>query len=131
VAKACNQIVVAVTLEAISEALVLATKAGVDPARVREALLGGFAQSRILELHGRRMLERDFQPGGKIRFQLKDLQICLDVARAYGVALPATSLVHEFFGSLVATGKGDLDHAALVTLIEALAGTEVRSPPHP
>jgi 2-hydroxy-3-oxopropionate reductase len=127
VAKACNQIVVAVTIEAVSEALVLAARAGVDPARVREALLGGFARSRVLELHGRRMLDRDFQPGGKIRHQIKDLQIILDAARAYGAPLPATSLVHELYGALMANGKGDLDHAALVMVIEMLAGGEVRS----
>ncbi|MFL5803458.1 MAG: 2-hydroxy-3-oxopropionate reductase [Roseiflexaceae bacterium] len=128
IAKACNQIVVAVTIEAVSEALVLAAKAGVDPARVREALLGGFAQSRVLELHGRRMLDRDFRPGGKARHQYKDLQIILDAGRAYGAPLPITSLVHEFYGALLATGKGDLDHAALVLLIESLAGVEVRQP---
>lgn len=122
VAKACNQIIVAVTIEAVSEALVLAAKAGVDPARVREALLGGFARSRVLELHGRRMIERDFQPGGKVRHQVKDLRIILDAARTYGAPLPAASLVHELYGALLAGGQGDLDHAALVTVIEALAG---------
>ena len=125
VTKACNQIVVALTIEAISEALVLATKAGVDPARVREALLGGFAQSRILDVHGQRFLDRNFQPGFKARLHHKDLKIALETGRTYGVPLPATGLVHEFYGSLVATGKAELDHSALVTLIEELSGVEV------
>lgn len=124
VTKACNQIVVALTIEAISEALVLAAKAGVDPARVREALLGGFAQSRILDLHGQRLLERNFRPGFKARLHHKDLKIALETGRTYGVPLPATGLVHEFYGALVATGKAELDHSALATLIEALAGIE-------
>ncbi|MDY6875500.1 MAG: 2-hydroxy-3-oxopropionate reductase [Chloroflexota bacterium] len=125
VTKACNQIVVALTIEAISEALVLATKAGVDPARVREALLGGFAQSRILDVHGQRFLNRNFQPGFKARLHHKDLKIALETGRTYGVPLPATGLVHEFYGSLVATGKAELDHSTLVTLIEELSGVEV------
>lgn len=124
VTKACNQIVVALTLEAISEALVLATKAGVDPARVRQALLGGAAQSRILEVHGQRLLERNFQPGFKARLQHKDLKIALSAGREYGAPLPATSLVHELFTALVAGGKGELDHSALATLLEGLAGAD-------
>ncbi len=126
VTKACNQIVVALTIEAISEALVLATKAGVDPARVREALLGGFAQSRILDVHGQRFLDRNFQPGFKAHLQHKDLKIALETGRTYGVPLPATGLVHEFYGALVATGRAELDHSALATLIEELAGVGVR-----
>jgi len=126
VAKACNQIIVALTIEAISEAMVLAAKAGVDPARVREALLGGFAQSRILDVHGQRLLDRNFKPGFKARLHHKDLKIALDTGRAYGVPLLATGLVHELYTSLVATGKAEMDHSALVTLIEELAGTEVR-----
>ncbi len=126
VAKACNQIIVALTIEAISEAMVLAAKAGVDPARVREALLGGFAQSRILDVHGQRLLDRNFKPGFKVRLHHKDLKIALDTGRAYGVPLLATGLVHELYTSLVATGKAEMDHSALVTLIEGLAGTEVR-----
>ena len=122
VAKACNQIVVALTIEAISEALVLAAKAGVDPAAVREALLGGFAQSRILDLHGQRLLARNFAPGFRTALQHKDLKIALDAGRAYGVPLPSTSLVHELYGALLAAGQGDLDHSALVTMVEQLAG---------
>lgn len=127
VAKACNQIIVALTIEAISEALVLAAKAGVDPARVREALLGGFAQSRVLDVHGQRILDRNFRPGFKARLHHKDLKIALDTGRAYGVPLLATGLVHELYTSLVATGRAELDHSALVTLIEELAGAMVQS----
>ncbi len=126
VTKACNQIVVALTIEAISEALVLAAKAGVDPAKVREALLGGFAQSRILDVHGQRLLDRNFQPGFKTRLHYKDLKIALETGRTYGVPLPVTGLVHEFYGALMATDKAELDHSALATLIEQMAGTEVR-----
>ena len=127
VTKACNQIVVGVTLEAISEALLLAAKAGVDPVRVREALLGGFAQSRVLEAHGQRILDRNFRPGFKAGLHHKDLKIALDTGRTYGVPLLATSLVHELMGSLVATDRAEEDHAALVTVLEAMAGAEVRS----
>ncbi|MCS7222570.1 MAG: 2-hydroxy-3-oxopropionate reductase [Anaerolineae bacterium] len=126
VAKACNQIIVALTIEAISEALVLAAKAGVDPARVREALLGGFAQSRVLEVHGQRILDRNFRPGFKARLHHKDLKIALDTGRAYGVPLLATSLVHELYASLMARGKSELDHSALAILIEELAGISVQ-----
>ncbi len=128
VTKACNQIVVGVTLEAISEALLLATKAGVDPVRVREALLGGFAQSRVLDAHGQRVLDRNFRPGFKAGLHHKDLKIALDTGRTYGVPLLATSLVHELMGSLVATGRAEEDHAALVTVLEAMAGAEVKKP---
>jgi 2-hydroxy-3-oxopropionate reductase len=127
VAKACNQIIVALTIEAVSEAMVLAAKAGIDLARVREALLGGFAQSRVLDVHGQRILDRNFRPGFKARLHYKDLKIALDTGRAYGVPLLATSLVHELYASLVATGKAELDHSALVTLLEELAGMAVPS----
>jgi len=126
VTKACNQIVVALTIEAVGEALLLAAKAGVDPARVREALLGGFAQSRILDLHGKRILERNFEPGFKARLHLKDLGIALGTGKAAGVPLPLTAMVHEMFNALVAGGKGELDHSALVTVLEHLAGQEVQ-----
>ncbi|MCX7707754.1 MAG: 2-hydroxy-3-oxopropionate reductase [Anaerolineae bacterium] len=125
VTKAANQIVVAVTIAAVSEALVLAAKAGVDPARVREALLGGFAQSRILDLHGNRMLQRNFQPGFKAKLHRKDLSIILDTARELGVALPATGVVTELMNALIARGGGELDHSALVTVLETLADAQV------
>ncbi len=126
VTKACNQIVVALTIQAISEALVLAAKAGVDPAKVRQALLGGFAQSRILDVHGQRMLERNFKPGFRVRLHQKDLNIALSTGKALGVPLPATAVVQEAFTALRGLERSDLDHSALVTLIEELAKVEVR-----
>lgn len=125
VTKAANQIVVAVTIAAVSEALVLAARAGVDPAKVREALLGGFAQSRILDLHGNRMLQRNFQPGFKAKLHRKDLSIILDTARELGVALPVTGVVTELMNALIAHGGGELDHSALVTVLETLADVQV------
>ncbi len=124
VAKACNQIVVAVTIQAVSEALTLARKAGVDPARVREALLGGFAQSRILDAHGQRILDRNFQPGFTVRLHHKDLAIALATGRATGTPLLATGLVHEVLGALRAQGEEDLDHSAITRIVERLAGLE-------
>jgi len=126
VTKAANQIVVALTIQAVSEALVLAAKAGVDPAKVRQALLGGFAQSRILELHGQRMLDRNFKPGFKVRLHQKDLNIALSTGKALGVPLPATATVQEAFTALRGLGRDDYDHSSLVTLIEDLAKVEVK-----
>lgn len=126
VTKAANQIVVALTIQAVSEALVLAAKAGVDPAKVRQALLGGFAQSRILELHGQRMLDRNFKPGFKVRLHQKDLNIALSTGKALGVPLPATASVQEAFTALRGLGRDDYDHSGLVTLIEDLAKVEVK-----
>ncbi|MBI4787629.1 MAG: NAD(P)-dependent oxidoreductase [Chloroflexi bacterium] len=114
IAKACNQIIVGLTIEAVAEALALATKAGVDPARVRQALLGGFAASRILELHGQRMLDRNYVPGARVRTHHKDLQIALDIASQSGAAVPITWQVDEFFQQLIAQGYGDDDHSALL-----------------
>ncbi|MDR7402306.1 MAG: 2-hydroxy-3-oxopropionate reductase [Armatimonadota bacterium] len=128
VAKACNQIVVALTIQAVSEALTLAAKAGVDPARVRQALLGGFAQSRVLELHGQRMLDRNFTPGFRVRLHQKDLNIALSAGKSLGVPLPATAVVQEAFTALRGLDRSDWDHSALVTLLETLAGVEVRAP---
>ena len=125
VTKACNQIVIAVTIEAIAEALVLAAKAGVDPAKVRAALLGGAANSRILDSHGTRFLRRDFTPGFRTRLQVKDLNIALEAGRAFGAPLPATALVQQLYGALMAQGSGDVDHAALVTILEGLAGQAI------
>ena len=116
VAKACNQIIVGLTIEAVAEALALATKAGVDPVRVRQALLGGFASSRILELHGQRMLDRNFIPGARVRTHHKDLQIALDLANESGAMLPITRQVDDLFQDLVARGYGDDDHSALLRL---------------
>jgi 2-hydroxy-3-oxopropionate reductase len=122
VTKACNQIVVGVTMQAVAEALTLAGKAGVDPAKVREALLGGFAQSRILELHGKRMLDRNFQPGFKLKLHRKDLNIALQTGRELSVPLFTTSQVAELMNSLLAAGRGELDHSALGLLAEQLSG---------
>ncbi|HWP59115.1 MAG TPA: 2-hydroxy-3-oxopropionate reductase [Candidatus Acidoferrales bacterium] len=123
VAKAANQIVVGVTIAAVSEALVLAKKAGVDPAKVRQVLLGGFAQSKILEAHGQKMLERNFKPGFRIRLHEKDLKIALATGGEYGVPLMVTGTVAQMMTAMRATDRGELDHAGLVTLIEGLAGT--------
>ncbi|HTM07983.1 MAG TPA: 2-hydroxy-3-oxopropionate reductase [Verrucomicrobiae bacterium] len=126
IAKAANQIVVGVTIAAVSEALVLAAKAGVDPAKVRDVLLGGFAQSKVLDAHGLKMLERNFKPGFRIRLHEKDLKIALASGSEYGAPLMVTSIVAQMMAALKATGRGDLDHAGLVTLVEEMAGKELR-----
>jgi 2-hydroxy-3-oxopropionate reductase len=125
VTKAANQIVVAITISAVSEALLLAAKAGVDPAKVREALLGGFAQSRILDLHGNRMLQRNFQPGFKMKLHRKDMTIVLNTARELGLALPASAMVAELMNAAIANGGAELDHSALVTMLEKLGNFEI------
>jgi 2-hydroxy-3-oxopropionate reductase len=117
IAKACNQLVVASTIQAVAESLVLATASGVDPARVREVMLGGFASSRVLEVHGRRMLEGDFNPGARASLHAKDARIVLDAASARGVPLPGFAPVAAALRRLVDQGDGDLDHSALVTLL--------------
>lgn len=122
VAKACNQIVVGVTIQAISEALILARKSGVDPAKVREALLGGFAQSRILDLHGQRIIANSFQPGFKIRLHRKDLGIALQTGRERSLPLMLTSQVAELMNALIARGDGDLDHSSLAKLLVQMGG---------
>ncbi|CAN5124370.1 2-hydroxy-3-oxopropionate reductase [soil metagenome] len=121
VAKACNQLVVLATIEVVAEALVLAARAGVDPAVLRGAMLGGFAASRVLELHGRRMLERDFRPGGRASLHLKDVDIVLGMARESGVPVRSFEAAAATLDELIARGGGGLDHAALVTVIEAAA----------
>lgn len=125
VAKACNQVVVALTIEAVAEALVLAKKCGADPAKIREAMMGGFAQSRVLELHGKRMIERNFVPGGKVRLHQKDLDIVLEAAKDVGVYMPGTALVTQIWNSLAAMGGLDWDHSAIVRAIELLSQTEL------
>jgi len=122
VTKACNQIVVGVTIQAVSEALILARKSGVDPARVREALLGGFAQSRILDLHGQRIIDRSFQPGFRVRLHRKDLAIALQTGREVSLPLMLTSQVAELMNALIARGDGDLDHSGLAHLLEQMGG---------
>ncbi len=123
--KVANQIVVALTIEAISEALLFASKAGADPAKVRSALLGGFAQSRILELHGERMIKRTFNPGFRIRLHQKDLNLALESARSLGLSLPNTSIAQELFNAVAAQGGSDLDHSAMVLALEKLANHTV------
>lgn len=122
VTKACNQIVVAMTVQAVAEALTLAKKSGVDPAKVRNALLGGFAQSRVLEVHGKRMLEGSFQPGFKIDLHRKDMNIVLQTGREVSLPLFGSAQVTSLMEAAIAQGKGDLDNAALVTLYELLSG---------
>ena len=122
VAKACNQIAVSATLLGVAEAIGFARAQGVDPARVREALLGGFAYSRILEVHGRRMLEADFQPGFKARLHGKDLGIVLDEARRLGLALPATAVAAQLINALVGGGGGEQDSSGLIRALERLNG---------
>ncbi len=119
--KVANQIVVALTLEAVAEALVFASKVGADPAKVRSALLGGFASSRVLEVHGERMLRRAFEPGFRIELHQKDLALALSSARELGVALPGAALAQELFNACRARGGARWDHSALVRALEALA----------
>lgn len=119
VTKAANQIVVALVLEAVSEALVLGSKAGVEPSQLIEVLSGGLAANRAMEVKRDKLLGHDFQPGGKVDFHHKDLGIALEAGREYGVSLPVTALVDQMFGELAATGRGGWDHSALLTLIEA------------
>ncbi len=121
-AKLANQAIVGITIGAVSEALLLAAKGGADPAAVREALLGGFAGSRILELHGQRMLDRDFAPGAPARIQLKDMRMILDEARNEGLTLPLAQQVHNEYLSLVANGHSDVDHSGLLLELEHLNG---------
>jgi 2-hydroxy-3-oxopropionate reductase len=121
VAKAANQIIVGLNIGAVAEALALVKSAGVDPAKVRQALLGGFAASRILEVHGQRMIDEDFQPGAKISTQYKDMRQAIELGAAYHQALPATELGASLYKSLIDQGDGNLDHSAL---IKALQGTQ-------
>lgn len=123
--KACNQIVVGITMQGVAEALTFARKAGVDVALVREALLGGFAQSRILDLHGKRVLERNFKPGFKVKLHRKDMNIVLQTGRALEVPLPLSALVANQMDALLAMGMGELDNSALAILEEKLSGIEV------
>jgi 2-hydroxy-3-oxopropionate reductase len=123
--KVANQIVVALTIEAVGEALLLAAKAGADPSKVREALLGGFAQSRILDLHGQRMIARTFNPGFRIRLHQKDLNLALQTARSLGLSLPNTATAQELFNAVAAQDGADLDHSAMVLALEKLANHKV------
>jgi 2-hydroxy-3-oxopropionate reductase len=117
--KACNQLIVATTIETVAEAFVLAAKAGVNPVKVREALLGGFASSRILEVHGQRMLDRDFNPGFRATLHRKDASIIASTAASLGVSVPAFAAASHALERLVEGGGGGLDHSALVTVVES------------
>ena len=123
--KVANQIIVALTIEAVAEALLFASKAGADPAKVREALMGGFASSKILEIHGERMIKRTFEPGFRITLHQKDLNLALSSARKLQLALPNTATAQELFNSVAAQGGSNLDHSAMVLALEKLAEHKV------
>jgi 2-hydroxy-3-oxopropionate reductase len=123
--KVANQIIVALNIAAVGEALLFASKAGADPAKVRQALMGGFAASRILEVHGERMIKRTFNPGFRIRLHQKDLGLALQGARELGVSLPQTASAAQLMSACAANGMADLDHSALVKALELLAGHAV------
>ncbi len=124
-AKVANQIIVALNIEAVAEALLFAARAGADPARVRQALMGGFASSKILEVHGDRMVKRTFDPGFRIELHQKDLNLALSSARALGVALPNTAMAQELFNSCVAYGGKAWDHSAMVRALEKMSNFEI------
>jgi 2-hydroxy-3-oxopropionate reductase len=127
--KVANQIIVALTIEAVSEALLFASKAGADPAKVRAALMGGFASSRVLELHGQRMIERNFEPGFRIELHQKDLNLALSGARQLSLSLPNTATCQELFNSCVAHGGAKWDHSGMVRALEMMANYEVAGTP--
>lgn len=124
-AKVANQIIVALNIEAVAEALLFASKAGADPAKVRQALMGGFAGSKILEVHGERMVKRTFDPGFRIELHQKDLNLALNSARSLGVSLPNTANAQELFNACSAHGGKSWDHSAMVKALEKLANFEV------
>jgi 2-hydroxy-3-oxopropionate reductase len=123
--KVANQIIVALTIEAVGEALLFASKAGADPAKVRQALMGGFASSRILEVHGERMIKRNFQPGFRIELHQKDLNLALAGARTLGLSLPNTASAQQLFSACVANGGAAWDHSGLVKALELMGKHEV------
>lgn len=121
-AKVANQIIVGLNIAAVAEALLFAKKAGADPAKVREALMGGFAASRVLEVHGERMVKRTFDPGFRIRLHRKDLSLAIDAAKSLNIALPNAAATQQLMNAAIARGDGDRDHSALIQTLEALAG---------
>ena len=123
--KVANQIIVALNIEACAEALLFAAKAGADPTRVRQALMGGFASSKILEVHAERMIKRTFDPGFRIELHQKDLNLALSTARAIGVSLPNTATAQELFNACAANGGKAWDHSAMVKALEMLANFEI------
>ena len=126
--KVANQIIVALTIEAVGEALLFAAKAGADPVKVRHALMGGFASSRILELHGERMVKRTFDPGFRVELHQKDLSLALSTARKIGLSLPNTATAQELLNSCVAHGGSKWDHSGMVKALELMAGFEIGQP---
>ena len=127
--KVANQIIVAITIEAVAEALLFASKAGADPVRVRKALMGGFANSRVLDVHGERMVTRNFEPGFRIELHQKDLNLALEGARAMGLGLPNTAACQQLFNAATAAGGKAWDHSAMVRVLETLAAHEIGQPP--
>ena len=125
--KACNQIQVALNFVGMAEAFVLGAKAGVDPAIILQVLSGGYAQTRVMDVRGPKVIKGEFEPGFKSRFHYKDLNIIMSTAKDLHVALPATAVAHELFSALMALGRGDLDHSAVITIIEDLTGVEART----
>ncbi len=125
--KACNQIQVALNFIGMAEAFVLGTKAGVDPAIILEVLSGGYAQNRVMDVRGPKIVKGEFDPGFKSKFHYKDLNIIMDTAKSLNVPLPATAVAHELFCALIASDRGDLDHSAVINIIEDLAKVEART----
>jgi 2-hydroxy-3-oxopropionate reductase len=123
--KVANQIIVALTIEAVAEALLFAAKAGADPARVRQALMGGFASSRILEVHGERMIKRNFDPGFRIELHQKDLNLALSGAKALNLSLPNTASTQQLFNACAAQGGAQWDHSGLLRILEVMGGFEI------
>ena len=124
VCKVCNQVAVAINIQAVAESMTLAKKNGVDPAKVRDALLGGFARSTALDLHGKRVLDDNFAAGFRVDLQRKDLRLALETGAATGTPLPATALIQELYGILAATGRGNLDNSSLALLLQEFAGPQ-------
>ena len=122
VTKACNQVMVGLTIEAVAEALTLAKKSGVDVAKVRQALLGGFAASKVLDVHGQRVIDRNFKPGFRMKLHRKDMNIALQTAKEQGVAMPAAAVVAAQMDRAMLAQGGDVDHSALALLIEQMSG---------
>jgi 2-hydroxy-3-oxopropionate reductase len=125
--KACNQIQVALNFIGMAEAFVLGAKAGVDPAIILQVLSGGYAQTRVMDVRGPKLIKGEFEPGFKSRFHYKDLNIIMETAKELNVPLPATAIAHTMFNAMLASGRGDLDHSAVINIIEDLAKVEART----
>jgi 2-hydroxy-3-oxopropionate reductase len=127
-AKVANQIIVGLTIQAVGEALLFASKAGADPSKVRQALLGGFASSKILEVHGERMIKRNFAPGFRVELHRKDLSLAVEGARKLNLSLPNTAVCQQLMNSAIAAGGGGWDHSGLVQVLEKLANHQIGQP---